>query len=105
FIEGPARGFRDGIPGDETAKKARAAFAGFNRSFGVGAAVRRWNINKPGERVVAHKPPVVNGPLTATTLGSRNKNQLGHLQIVSGGPYSFHQQLGREQLSGFCIED
>src|SRR5207245_1481351 len=76
FFDGPARCFCNGIPGDEAAEEARATFTGFDRRFGIGAAVRRWNVDETGQRVVTHGPPVVDGPLAAAALRSGYENGL-----------------------------
>src|SRR5207248_6156875 len=65
LFDRPPCSFRDGIPRDEAAEQSLAAFTGFHRSFSIRAPIRRWNINKPGKRVIAHGPPIVDGPLVA----------------------------------------
>src|SRR5713101_6253584 len=77
LFDGPARCLRNRVPRDQPAEEPLAAFSSFYRSLCVRASVRRWNIDQPRERAIAHGPPVVDRPLSAATLRRRDQNWFG----------------------------
>src|SRR2546429_6269839 len=69
-------------------------FTRLSGSLGVRAVIGGGNVNKTGEGVIAHGPPVVHGPLATAALRSGNEDGLLCLHVVSGSPSRLHQRLG-----------
>src|SRR2546429_6594544 len=80
-------------------------FTRLSGSLGVRAVIGGGNVNKTGEGVIAHGPPVVHGPLATAALRSGNEDGLLCLHVVSGSPSRLHQRLGGKHLSGFRVEN
>ena len=94
FFDGPARLLLDGIPGDEAADESFAAFSVFDFGLRACCAIGRGDINEAGGFVVAHGPPVVDGPLFAAALIGRNFDGASGSEIVGMGPGGLDKRIG-----------
>src|SRR5260370_22259674 len=77
LFDGPARCLRNRVPRDQPSEESFAPFSSFHGSLCFGLAVRRWNIDKPRERPIAHGPPIFDRPLSAATLRRGDQDGVG----------------------------
>src|SRR5207302_9680371 len=94
FFDGPARLLLDGIPGDKATDEAFATFSVFDFGLRARCTIGRGDINEAGGFVVAHRPPIVDGPLFAAALIGRNFDCASGDEIVRVGPCSVDKGIG-----------
>src|SRR5438445_5621322 len=104
FLDGPASRLSHGIPGDEAAEQTLAAFSRIGRGTGVRRAIGCWYVNQSGPRVVAHGPPVVNGPLPSATRRSRKEHGASGLKIDGRGPNDVDERFRGKKFAGLGIQ-